>query len=147
MKVVLLKDVPKLGRKYDIKDVSDGHGRNFLIKNGLAEFATPGALKKADEAKQKIVAVKKMEEAEVEAGLARIAKVTLNLKGKANEEGHLFAGVKAEDLSVALKSMTDLTVAPEYIKLDKPIKTVGEHEIEVAVAGKKSKFKLVVEKE
>ncbi|MDO8493503.1 MAG: 50S ribosomal protein L9 [bacterium] len=147
MKVVLLKDIPKVGKKYDIKDVSDGHGRNFLIRNKLAELATPHSLRMVEDMKGKITAQKNIEEAQVEAGLAKLSKAKITLKGKANEEGHLFAGIKAEELSDAIKDQTGLTVSFEHINLDKPVKMVGEHEVEVSMGSKKAKFKLTVEKE
>ena len=147
MKVVLLKDVPKVGRKHDVKEVSSGYGRNFLLLNGLAVLATEKSLKTAEEFKQKIVAVKNQEESMVIRGLVKLAGVRLLMKRKTNEEGVLFASIKTEELSAAVKDQAGLIVSSEYIKLEKPIKAVGEYEIEVVVVGKKGGFKLVVEKE
>lgn len=147
MQVVLLKDVPKVGKKYDAKDVSDGYGRNFLLRNGLAELATPKSLKMAGDMRSKVVAEKKMEEVEIEAGLAKLSGAKVVLKGRANEEGHLFAGIKTEEISLSLKEQTGLLVSPDYIKLDKPIKMVGEHQVLVIVGNKKAPLKVLVEKE
>ncbi len=147
MKVILLQDVPKVGKKYDIREVSDGYGRNFLLRNKLAEAATDKSLKVAEEMKQKMVAVRKMADAETESSLAKISNIKLTLKGRANEEGHLFAGIKSEEISRAIKDQADLVVLPEFIMIDKPIKTLGEHTIGVSLAGKTASFKLVVDKE
>ena len=147
MKVVLIQDVQKVGKKFDIKDVSDGYGRNFLIKNKLAELATPKNLKNIDELKQKNVAVKKMQEAEVQKSLEKLATLKITIKRKANDEGHLFAGIDSDAVSDFIKSYADLVVMPEYIKLDKPIKSIGEYHVSVDVGSKKGVFTLNVEKE
>lgn len=147
MKVVLLKDVPKVGRKYEIRDVSDGYGRNFLLRNNLAEIATAKSEKMVEELRTKAAAARQAEEAGVQAELEKLSKVELKLKGKANAEGHLFAGIKAEDLSQAIKEQAGLSISAEYINIDKPIKTAGQYDIEAAVGGKKAKFKLLVEAE
>jgi large subunit ribosomal protein L9 len=147
MKVVLLKDVPKVGKKYEIKDVSDGHGRNFLVRQGLAELATPKVLKMVEDMKQKMLAAKKSADAEVEALVAKLSKVKLVLKEKANEEGILFAGIKSEDLVKHIKDQSGLEVSTENIKLDKPVKNVGDYDVEIVGGEKKASFKLVVEKE
>ena len=146
MKVVLLKDVPKVGKKFDVRDVSDGYGRNYLLKLGLAKIATDSTLKEAEEFKLKNVAVKQMAEEEVDRGLTRLGAVKLLIKSKANEDGHLFAGIDADDLSNEIKKQTGLSVLPEYIKLEKSIKTVGEHLIEVAIGKKRASFRLMVER-
>lgn len=147
MKVILLKDVPKLGKKYDIKNVSDGYARNFLCLNKLAELATEKAIKNTESHKEKLIITRKQEEAEVEKKLAGLEGVKVTLKSRANMEGHLFAGIKAEELSDLLKDQTGFVIAPEYINLSKPIKTIGEHNIDVIVGGKNGKFKLIVERE
>ena len=147
MKVVLLKDVPKVGKKYEIKDVSDGHGRNFLLRQGLAELATPKALKMVEDMKHQLLAAKKSADAETEALVAKLSKVKLVLKEKANDEGILFASIKADDLVEHIKDQSGLEVSAEHIKLDKPVKGVGEYDIEIAGGEKKASFKLVVEKE
>ncbi|MBI3632198.1 MAG: 50S ribosomal protein L9 [Candidatus Vogelbacteria bacterium] len=147
MKVVLLKDVPKVGKKYDIREVSDGYGRNYLVKLGLAKLATDKAQEEVKEFKQKNVAVKQMEDAEIEKGLEKLSTIKIIIKSKSNEDGHLFAGIKADDLSSAIRDQTKLIVMPEFINLEKPIKIIGEHIINVSIGDKKTKFKLRVEKD
>lgn len=71
--------------------------------------------------------------------------VTVHMSESANEQGHLFAGIHKEEIIPALKEQTRLEISPEYIVLEKPIKTVGEHEITVSVQDKKTTFKLIVE--
>ncbi|MBI3633729.1 MAG: 50S ribosomal protein L9 [Candidatus Vogelbacteria bacterium] len=146
MKVVLLKDIPKVGKKFDVKEVSDGYGRNYLLKLGLAKIATATTLREAEEVRKKNVAVKQMEEEEVANGLIRLSAVNILIKSKANDEGHLFAGIDADYLSKEIKKQTGLVVSPEYIRLERPIKTIGEQFVKVMIGKRGTEFKLNVEK-
>jgi large subunit ribosomal protein L9 len=145
MKVVLLHDVPKLGKKYDIKDVSDGHALNLLVPKGLVELATASNLKKIEGLKALDAAEKKIQMDLLLKNLGDIKDAVVTMKEKANEKGHLFAGVHKAELIPAIKAQTHLDLAPEFIVLEKPIKTVGEHMIEVKVGDKSAEFKLVIE--
>lgn len=145
MRIILLRDVPKVGRKYETKNVPDGYGRNFLIKNGLAEMATDGAMKKIQEIKKAAEIEKKIQEDLLMKNLGDINGIVITLKEKANDEGHLFAGVHKDEIISEIKKETRLDMSPEYIELDKPIKKTGEFDINVSVNGKKAKFKLIVE--
>ena len=144
MKVVLLKDVPKLGKKFEIKEVSDGHALNFLIPNGFAETGTEKSLKKVEVMKVKEAAELKIQEDLLKKNLKDLSGVTIEMTEKANEKGHLFAGIHKNEIIPALKAQTRLDILPEHIMLEKPIKEVGEFEIEVKVQDKIAKFKLVV---
>lgn len=144
MKVVLLKNVSKLGVKFDIKDVADGYALNFLIPNGQAEAATSSVLKKVEAEKIKIAAELKIKENLLLKNLKDVGSVVVNIQGRANAKGALFAGLHKEDLSKNIKEQTQLDIAPEFIDLEKPIKTVGEHEVVVKVGDKSAKFKVVV---
>lgn len=146
MKVVLLKDVPKVGKKYEVREVSDGYARNFLLKGGLAELASPKSLKMVEDLKQKKLSEKKSEEAKIESLISKLSSVKIILKERANDEGILFAGIKAEDLSKSIKDQTELIVLPENIKLEKTIKMVGEYDVSVQMGDKKTKFKLIIER-
>mgnify|MGYP001612901319 CR=1 FL=1 len=144
MKVILLKNIQKLGLKFDVKNVSDGYALNFLIPNGQAEIATPNALKKVELEKAKISAELKVRETLLLKNLKDVSTVVLKISGKANDKGALFAGIHKEEISAQIKKQTHLDITPEFIDLEKPIKTVGEHEMLVKVGDKVAKFKLVV---
>lgn len=145
MKVILLKNVPKIGQKYEVKEVSDGHASNFLIPRGLALVASQSALKQVENLKAKDVMEKNVHEDLLLKNLEDLAGVTVHMTESANEQGHLFAGIHKEEIIPALKEQTRLEISPEYIILEKPIKTTGEHEITVSVQDKKTTFKLIVE--
>ena len=145
MKIILLKDTPKVGRKYDVKDVSDGYALNMLIPRGLAMVATPQAVAKINIEKQKAIGQEKMEEDLLHKNLSSIKELTLHLKEKANDKGHLFAGVTKEILAEQIMKTARLNIDPAFIKLEKPIKEVGEHKVTVEALGKKVQFTVVVE--
>jgi large subunit ribosomal protein L9 len=145
MKVILLKDVQKIGRKYDIKDVSEGYALNMLIPRGLAQAATPQAVKKIEEMKSKDLTAKKIQDELLMKSLKEIDGLTINLKEKANEKGHLFAGITKERLLEEILKITRLHIDPESIKLHKPIKETGEHKVLVEVMDKKAEFVVSIE--
>jgi large subunit ribosomal protein L9 len=79
--------------------------------------------------------------------LKNLENITIELKEPANDKGHLFKGVHKEEIVKALKEQKHLELFPEYIQLEKPIKEVGEHEIDVKVQNTTAKFKLTISAE
>ena len=143
MKVILLKDVAKLGRMFDVKEVADGYARNFLFPKGLAEPATPGAVSRIE--KQKIVEGAKIEARETALGveLESLAETPVTITLKANEAGHLFAGLKQEGLLQLLRE-NGYHFTDENLHFVKPIKETGTHEIPIIVGKKEGKLILRV---
>lgn len=145
MRVIFLKDVQGVGRKYDIKNMADGYVKNMLLPKGLVEIATDKAvarielLKKADESR------KKVRENLLMKNVGELGGVVITLKEKTNEKGHLFAGVHNAELSKAIKEQAKIDIEPEYIILEKPIRETGEFTIPVKIHDRKGEFKLIVE--
>ena len=129
MKVILSHDVPDIGKKYDVKDVSDGYARNFLIPRKLAEFATPNLIKSAEMMKKREEQEKEISQDILEKNIAELDGLKISIKEKANEKGHLFAGVHKEEISKILKEQKHIEIPPELIDLEHPIKETGEHKI------------------
>ncbi|MEI6397044.1 MAG: 50S ribosomal protein L9 [Candidatus Taylorbacteria bacterium] len=146
MKVILLKDVKKIGKRYDIKDVSDGYALNLLIPQGLAISATPEAVKRIGLLKSRMSAEDKVQEELMAKNIKSLESVVLTIVSKANEKGHLFAGLHNEAIAAELASQAHVQVDPSFIQLEHPIKEVGEYSVEVRAGGKSAKFKLVVKK-
>lgn len=142
MKVILLKDVRKIGKKFDVKDVSDGYALNFLIPNKLAEIATDKTQKKLEALKATHAATAKVHEDLLLKNLKSLEGVVLNLVEPANEKGSLFKGVHKEEIIEALKKQTELDMGADYLVMEKPIKEVGEHAIEVKIQDKTASFKV-----
>jgi len=144
MKIILLKDVQKLGRKFDTKEVSSGHALNLLIPQGLAITATPEAVKRIKSEKDKMEGERKIQEDLVAKNIHSLNEVVLTITGKANAKGHLFAGLHREVIAAELASQAQIQVDPSFIMIEHPIKEVGEHKVTVTAAGKSATFTLVI---
>ena len=133
MKVILLQDIEKLGKKYDIKRVSNGYARNFLIPRGLAKLAD----------RQSLIWLKKQKEiAEKKAGqaLKKVQEVASTVDGqevtipvKIGEEAQLFESVTVQKISEKLKEM-GFDVKRNQIILEEPIKELGEFPVKIKFA-------------
>lgn len=144
MKIVLLNEVPKVGHKNDIKDVSDGYALNFLLPQGLAETATAKAIKRVELLKKQEADQKKIRQDLLLKNFGELKGVKIEMEKTVNDKGHLFAAIHAAEIASAVKSQTRLDVLPELIILPEPLKTVGEHEVEVKIEDRAVKFTLNV---
>ena len=146
MKVILLKDVKGVGRRYEVKDVSDGYGRNFLIMNKLAEIATQASEARAKKLTEAEGRDKSKQEEAIASQLAKVGSVTLAFKSKAGETGSLFAAIHVDELVKAL-AKHDLHIPAEYVMLDKPLKHVGEHEVKIEALGTSATLRVTISAE
>ncbi len=144
MKVIFLKDVKNIGKKYDEKNVADGYALNFLIPNHLAEVATEKVIKKVELLRAQESADRKIQEELLLKNLKAVSELTLVLTEKANPKGHLFASIHTLELSKAIKEQSRLDIPAEFIVLEKPIKEIGGHMVEVKVQDKTAQFKVEV---
>jgi large subunit ribosomal protein L9 len=144
MKVILNADVAKLGKKYEVKDVSDGHALNMLIPKGLVEVATPSALKSLEVKKAALVATQKRMEEVIVKNLKAIQGKTFEKICKANEKGHLFAAIHLDEVGALVKSKTTVELPASYLHVAKPIKETGDHEVTVKVGKESATFTLKV---
>lgn len=147
MKVILLKDIPKLGKKYEVKNASDGHAVNMLIPRGFAIAATPENVNRINVEKAKYEGERKVHEELLAENLKALEDTTLTITSKASDKGHLFAALHRDALAAELASQAHVQIDPSFIQLDHAIKEVGEHTIEVkgeGPAGKSVKFKVIV---
>ena len=145
MKVILLKDISGVGRKFDVKEVKSGFALNSLIPQGSAIAATPAALKRVESEKSKIDAERKVREDLLIKNIKDLDGVTLTISGRANDKGHLFAGLHRDAIAAELQKQSKLQIDPSFIALDHPVKEVGEHKISVNAGGKSATFKLVIQ--
>ncbi len=147
MKVILLKDVKKIGKKYDIKEVADGFAINKLIPGKFAMPATQANLNLIESKKKEIAAEVAKTEAEVNKMLEQVKNIGITVKGKVNDKGLLFAGLHAAEIVAAVKAQTGVVLPAEQVLLDKPIKEVGDHSIKIKYGSREAVFKLTIQKE
>src|SRR3989338_10053618 len=132
MKIILLKDVPKLGRKYDIKEASNGYVLNFLIPRKLAEKASPEKIAQIDKLKKEMLIAKEAGEQELTRALGAISGLELVIKAKVSDlpagkagKGHLFQKLKKEDIIEKVKKDYNISLSEDSIKIEN-IKETGE---------------------
>lgn len=144
MKIIFLKDVPKVGRKYETKNMADGYALNLLIPKGLAIAATPEAVKRIELIKSRDAGERLVQDELMMKNMQELDGITVTVTEKANEKGHLFASVHKAEIIPAIEKQARLQIAPEFLILEKPIKEVGEHTLEVKIKDKSVKFTLVI---
>jgi large subunit ribosomal protein L9 len=125
MKVMLVKDVYKLGRAGDIKKVADGYGRNFLIPQGLAVLATAGALKQVERIKGQAEIHRSSQNEELKGVSDQIAGVVLTFPAKAGETGKLYGSITTQDIATALTEKIRFEVKRQQVDTQ-PIRALGE---------------------
>jgi large subunit ribosomal protein L9 len=125
MKVIFIKDVPKYGKKYEIKNVSDGFAMNMLLPRGEAVIATDSAIKKIELMKKQETAEKEIQDELFKKDIQKLLDSKITLKAKANEKGHLFAGIDSKALVDMLNKEYRTNLNKEDICMDKPIKSTG----------------------
>jgi large subunit ribosomal protein L9 len=146
MKVIFLKDVPRVGKKYDIKEVNDGYALNFLFPSKLAEMATTKTMTDLERRQKEIVVEREVQEGLLLRNLEEIKGKVITIKGKANDKGNLFSSIHKKEIKEELEKNHRIEIGEEFIILEKPIKEIGEFEIPIEIKHKKSSFKLIVEK-
>lgn len=132
MKIILKEEVDNLGLAGDIVDVADGYGRNYLIPRGKAILATPGAEKEA----QALLRARKAREAatlgDAQAMKDVLESRTLRIEKRVDERGHLYGSVTRNDIHEVLRERGH-DIKAKRIDFGKPIKEIGEYEVEVQV--------------
>lgn len=145
MKVIFLQDVPRVGKRHDIKEINDGYAMNFLFPRKLAVLATVNAISELEKRKKNIEIEREVQEDLLLKNLEEIKGKVVHLKAKADEKGHLFSKIHNKDIVDAMKDEHHADIDEEFLVLEKPIKEIGEHEIPILIKDKKSSFKLIIE--
>jgi large subunit ribosomal protein L9 len=130
MKVLLLKDVYKLGRAGDIKKVADGYGRNFLIPQGLAMLATAGALKQVEKIRSQAEIRRTEQNSELKDLAAQINGLALVFNAKAGETGKLYGSITTQDVATAITEKVRYEVKKQQVDMQ-PIRVLGEYTVHV----------------
>jgi large subunit ribosomal protein L9 len=132
MKVILLKDVAKIGRRFDTVDVSDGYALNKLIPKNLAQAATPENLKRLQHVSAKVAKDREEQESHFRETLSALKDVEVQIAVEASSEGRMFQALKAEAIAEAIKIATGHELSVEHFIMKTPIKSTGEHIVDIA---------------
>lgn len=130
MKVLLLKDIYKLGRAGDVKKVADGYGRNYLLPQGLAVLATPGALKQSDNIRQKAAEQRAIVNKEMGVIADKMVDLTITFSAKASETGKLYGSITTQMIAEAIANKIGVEIARRQID-SQPVRALGEHKVKV----------------
>ena len=147
MKVILKEDVHNLGQQGDVVEVKPGYARNYLMPQKLAILFTKQQKKSIEEAQRVEERKLEREKDQLESVLKQVENLSLSLKMQSEEDSKLFGSVTKLDI-VKLLEENGITVDKKYVDLSSPIKTLGEHKVNIMFTKEMSaSFTLTVEKE
>jgi len=132
MKVILKEDIPKLGTMGETVQVAPGYGRNYLIPQGKAVLATSKNFKELEHQRQLILRKAELIRKDAESFAEKFRGLTLTLARKVVEEDKIYGSVSVSDISQALEE-AGVEIERKLIKLDEPIKSLGEFQVPVKV--------------
>jgi large subunit ribosomal protein L9 len=142
-----VKDVYKLGHAGDVKKVADGYGRNFLLPQGLAVLATPGALKTIDKIQAKATIERAQLNQEMSGIAEQLSNVELQFISKAGETGKLYGSITSQMVVDELNAQLGTSFSKHQIDID-PIRTLGEHPATIRLTvDLNPKIKIIVKRE
>ena len=145
MKIILLKDIAKMGKRGDVKEVADGYAMNVLVKKGDALMATPSELAKWKSKEDSKQHKKELQTSSFAVLVDRLRKDIVTISGKKTDaKGQLFAQVKDTDIVDAIFSAVAISVDPKQIHIGSSIKSQGKHNFELRQGDKKEVLALVV---
>ena len=131
MKVILLEDVKKVGKKGDIVNVADGYGQNFLIKNNLAVIANAKGRAILDQQKKEVELQEEVKKEEAMEISRKLEKITLEFALSSGKDGRVFGSISTKQIVAELLKGYDIKVDKRKIKLDQPINTLGMNKVKV----------------
>lgn len=135
MKVIFIKELSGTAKKGEIKDVSDGYAKNFLIAKGFAQVATADIQNKiAKEAKE--LEIKKLKEIKkLQTLKAEMEKRIFTVKIKVGDKGQVFGGIHEKDIASSISSKLNHPMEKNQVEISAPIKEIGEHSVKIKLGG------------
>ncbi|MEK7062146.1 MAG: 50S ribosomal protein L9 [Patescibacteria group bacterium] len=136
VKVIILQDIKGIGKKFDVKEIKDGYAKNFLIPRGLAKIATNAAVKELETKKSALKKKEKELKIKLESLVKNLAHREFVFSLNTGKKGEVFGSITKDDIKTRIDADTNADLR-EYIennleiKLEKPIKTIGEHQVEI----------------
>ncbi|MBI5742571.1 MAG: 50S ribosomal protein L9 [Candidatus Niyogibacteria bacterium] len=145
MKVILLRDVPKIGKKGEVKEIGDGYARNLLIPRGLAKPATEGIIKDAAARAATSKAIREKELLDIATAFKKLGELEIKFSAKANERGHLFAGIGREEITEKINAAGFKQIVLKDIELPETLKQTGEFYVAVHHGEFSTKIKVIIQ--
>lgn len=133
MRVIFNQDVKGKGKKGEVKNVSDGYARNYLLKNNLAVEATSGNMKALQAQKNKAEQEEQNEVEEAKRLKEKLENMTLELTAKSGEGGRLFGSITSKQIAEELKKTHQIKIDKRKIELDQPIRALGYTKVPVKI--------------
>jgi len=133
IELLLVQSVDKLGRQGDVVEVKPGYANNYLLPQGLATIATSHHKRMVDKHKARLLEIQKARLAGLQALADQLRHESITIEANANEEGHLYGSVGAADIVGALKG-SNVTISPDQILLEGPLKELGLYTIKVRLS-------------
>ena len=130
MKVLLLKDVYKLGRAGDVKKVADGYGRNYLLPHGMAVLATPEALNMVGRIREKASVQRSIINKEMDVIAKQIEGLVIAFPARASETGKLYGSITTQMIVDTIKAKKGVDVARRQIDAQ-PLRMLGEYKVHI----------------
>jgi large subunit ribosomal protein L9 len=131
MKVILSKDVEKLGAKGDVVQVADGYARNYLVPKGMAILASKGALRQAEQMRRAREEAERKAKEEAAGKVARLGTSPVYISARAGEGGRLFGSVTNGDVARAVLDQLEEDIDRRNVLLEEPIRALGTYSVEV----------------
>lgn len=145
MKVIFNKDVKGQGKKGELKDVSDGYARNFLLPRKLAFEATPASIDEVRRKEAYMEKLRKEEKAEAEELAKRLGKLAVEIKGNSGKGGKLFGAITSQEIAEALEAQHGIAIEKNKLEQEEPIKRHGSYKIKARLGyGISADFTLTV---
>jgi large subunit ribosomal protein L9 len=135
MKVLLLQDVPKVGKKGQIVEVSEGYANNMLLKTGKAAIATAATQAKLAKESSEAKAKAERQAKQLEQTKKKLEARSVTMTVKVGDRGQIFGGLHEKAIAEAITSRIGIAVDKNQIKIKEPIKTLGPITVSVAVGG------------
>lgn len=144
MKIILMHDVGGVGKRHEVKDVSDGYALNFLIPRGLAEQATKEKLAAHEKHVAEDTAKKAKEGEALKAAVKSLNGARIQLTVRATEKGGLFKTIGPQEIARALREQKSVSISPDAVHPLGAIKTIGDHLIKIGVGDAESEIVLKI---
>jgi len=134
IQLLLIQSVPHLGKQGEVVEVKAGYAKNYLLPQGMATIATDHHKRMVEKHKSKLQAIENSRLAGLRQQADALSKQSITIEANANDEGHLYGSVGAQEISAALKAV-NFQVAQDQVRLDGPLKELGLYTVKIHLQG------------